>query len=442
MPTSDAGDGYHSPEAPEPVCPLCRGSGWTSRPARVGDADFGEVFLCRCQQSGELERRRSYLRRYGNLGPLAAVNFESTDPGGKLPDPESRHLFAAALDACRGFAEAPEGWLVLTGPSGSGKTHLAAAVANRCIDLGTTAFFVFVPDFLDHLRATYSPDSPVSYDELFTHVRDAPVLLLDDLGAQSSTSWAQEKLFQVFNHRANGRLPTLVTVRGALHRLEEGLRTRLEAEGLSSVHSLGHRSGRLLSVVGGLPEAMRGRMTFDGFSADQDGRASGQERDSLRFALEMAKGFAASPRGWMLFTGLRGCGKTHLAVSIVNERMKSREPVYFAFVPDLLDHLRGAFTPDSPAGYDELFEQVRTAPLLVLDDLGAERSTPWAEEKLYQLIVHRHNARLPTVITSNLASLKQLEEAKPRIASRLSDALVQWAPMLAPDYRDQRPAGR
>ena len=96
------------------------------------------------------------------------------------------------------------------------------------------------------------------------------------------------------------------------------------------------------------------------------------------------------------------------------------------------------FSPDSPVGYDELFEQIKTVPLLVLDDLGAERSTPWAEDKLYQIIVHRHETRLPTVITTSF-TLDALEEVKPRIASRLVDSMVvDWQPITAPNYRDQR----
>jgi len=77
-------------------------------------------------------------------------------------------------------------------------------------------------------------------------------------------------------------------------------------------------------------------------------------------------------------------------------------------------------------------------PLLVLDDLGAESSTVWAEEKLYQFIVHRHEARIPTVITS-AAALSELEDSKSRIASRLVDGIVvNWQPITAPNYRDQR----
>ena len=75
--------------------------------------------------------------------------------------------------------------------------------------------------------------------------------------------------------------------------------------------------------------------------------------------------------------------------------------VVFAFVPDLMDYLRARSVPESPVRYDRLFEEVKTAPLLILDDFGKERRSDWAVEKLYQIIVHRHNLRLPTVITSD-----------------------------------------
>ena len=404
----------------------------------VGHPDFGEVFPCRCKAVETECRRVSQLQRYSNLGPLTRITFDTTDPAGKLNDPNSRRLFRAALQAAWAFSEEPRGWLVFTGPSGSGKTHLAAAIANRCIETDQTAFFTFVPDFLDHLRGTFGPDSGMPYDDLFQQVRNAPVLVLDDLGSHSSTPWAQEKLFQVINHRFNATLPTVITVRGQLQRLDEGIRTRIESEDLSSVHSLGYRGAELLREVGGLQGDMLKQMTFDNFKLGRTLKGSQQDRETLNFAFEMARSFADSPSGWLFFTGLNGCGKTHLAVAIINERLKKGQSAFFAFVPALLDYLRATFRPDSLTGYDEFFEEVKTAPLLVLDDLASENSTPWAEEKLYQIIVHRHNTRLPTVITSNLISLKQLEEAKPRIASRLSDA--QWAPILSPDYRDQRPS--
>ena len=113
--------------------------------------------------------------------------------------------------------------------------------------------------------------------------------------------------------------------------------------------------------------------------------------------------------------------------------MGKGDEVFFAFVPDLLDHLRYTFSTDSRVTYDELFDRIKQASLLMLDDLGSESSTTWANEKLYQIIVHRHNAQLPTVITTRAIP----SAAKDPVASRLNDArLVQIMPITAPDYRD------
>ena len=343
------------------------------------------------------------------------------------------------MTAALEFSEDPQGWLVLTGPSGSGKTHLAAAVANRCIERQQTTYFIVAADLLDHLRAAYSPENPDTYDELFSQVRDVPVLALDDLNTQTATPWAQEKLFQIINHRFNAQLPTVITVRGPLERLDESLRTRLEAaDGFSQVLRLGQYNTRLARRIGDLPPEMLRRMTLDSFDPRGGDGASREDQGFLRSAHEAARNFATYPNGWILFSGPPGTGKTHLAVAVAGQILNQGETVFFAFVPDLLDHLRTTFSPDSPIAYDELFEQIRTVPVLVLDDLGAESSTPWAEEKLYQIIVYRYETPLPTIITTSFG-MEQLERAKPRLASRLMDTMiVEWSPINAPDYRTQR----
>ena len=360
-----------------------------------------------------------------------------TNVDGLQPDAASRQMFMEALGAAAGFAENPEGWLVFSGPSGSGKTHLAVAIANRCIERGSPAYFIVTADLLDHLRATYAPDSNMSYDELFGQVRNAPILVLDDLSAKFTTPWAQEKLFQIISHRFNESLPTIFTVRGPLEQLEEGLRTRMESQsGFSRVYRLGEHSSRIARRIGSIPEEMQARMTFPSF--DVNGRAGTEQigRESLVQARAAAIEFVNKQQGWMLLTGQRGCGKTHLAIAIAGEYAQRGTSVFRAFVPDLMDYLRGTFNPNSPLSYDELFEQVKNAPLLILDDLGGERSSSWAEEKLYQIVVYRHELQLPTVITSTL-SLEELKENKPDIASRLVDkAVVNWQPIVAPNYKD------
>ena len=329
---------------------------------------------------------------------------------------------------------------MLTGPSGSGKTHLAAAIANRCIERQETTFFIVCADLLDHLRSSYAPGSEVTYDELFEKVRNVPLLILDDLGAHSSTPWAQEKLFQVINHRYNNHLPMVVTLNGPLTRMnDDSLRTRLdERGGISRVLPLAYSNSRLSRGIGEIHPEMLQRMTFDNFDPDGALGYNRQDRESLANALRAALNFAAGPDGWLLLTGDRGSGKTHLAVAIAEENLRQGRQVLFAFVPTLLDHLRSTFSPNSSVGYDELFEQLNTAPLLILDDLGSEKSTQWAEEKLYQIVVHRHDSRLPTVITT-VSTLEQLKEAKPDIHSRLVDhEVVKWFSITAPNFRDQQ----
>ena len=77
--------------------------------------------------------------------------------------------------------------------------------------------------------------------------------------------------------------------------------------------------------------------------------------------------FARRPQGWLIFFGNYGCGKTHLAAAIANEALARHVRVLFTVVPDLLDHLRSTFGPNSDVQYDERFETIRDANLLIIE---------------------------------------------------------------------------
>jgi DNA replication protein DnaC len=126
-----------------------------------------------------------------------------------------------ALQIATEFAQKPKGWLVFTGPHSSGKTHLAAAIANYRKEIGYPLIFISVLELLDHLRATFSPSSQIRYDKLFNEVKSTPLLILDGLGTQSATPWAREKLFQLFDHRYNAKLPTVITMAMKLEELDK-----------------------------------------------------------------------------------------------------------------------------------------------------------------------------------------------------------------------------
>jgi DNA replication protein DnaC len=157
-----------------------------------------------------------------------------------------------------------------------------------------------------------------------------------------------------------------------------------------------------------------------------------EDRDNLSRAFQVASDFARSPEGWLILQGVTGCGKTHLASAIINYRYQAGQPALFVVVPEFLDHLRSAFSPDAKVSYDELFDRVKTVPFLVLDDFGEQATTPWAQEKLYQVISYRYNARLPTVVTTRAA----LDEIEPAISSRFIDHQFSMVfNITAPDYR-------
>jgi len=363
---------------------------------------------------------------------LTRLTFDNLLPRGRSSDPQNQERFHQCYQTAQAFAENPRGWLVLSGPSGCGKTHMAAAIANYRLKGGDPVFFVIVPDLLDHLRTAFSPNSDVAYDELFERVRNAPLLVLDDLGTQSSTSWAEEKLFQILNHRFNAELPTVVTVNN-LKRLDERLAARLQDPGIAQQCELEKTQLPLFQQIGGLSLEFLTDKTFETFDA-RGMNADEKGRESLQMALREARQFAETPKDWLVFLGVHGCGKTHLAAAIANHQLRAGRAVFFAVVPDLLDHLRSTFSPESKVTYDELFEKVKTSPLLILDDLGTESSTPWAQEKLYQILNYRYNSRLATVIT--VAGF--LEGIEGRLASRLQDPkLSNVIPISAPDYRSQ-----
>jgi len=72
-------------------------------------------------------------------------------------------------------------------------------------------------------------------------------------------------------------------------------------------------------------------------------------------------------------------------------------------VTALLDYLRQTFGKNSDVSFDRRFFEIRTTPLLILDDLKESgAASVWAEDKLYSVLNYRYNAHLPTVITSTL----------------------------------------
>ncbi|MSQ13090.1 MAG: AAA family ATPase [Dehalococcoidia bacterium] len=406
-------------QAPAPPCPRCHGLGWVRHQVPVTHPDFGKVFPCACQLGQMQSTRNADLLRYSGLQHMARFTFATLAPEGKGQSLEERRQFQKALAAAQAYAKEPTGWLVLTGPSGCGKTHLAAAIAHRLLENGRQAFFASVPDLLDQFRASFSPSSDASapYSDLFQRVANAPVLALDDLGAHSGTPWAQEKLLQLLNQRYNLLLPTVITLSVPLSQLDERLRSRLGDATVARVVEVATRRDEVRVCIGRSEESLAG-MRFATFETRRPGDDATDEK-RLGRALALCEQFAETPLGWFLLIGPTLQGKTHLLASVFNERKDSDQPVAYAWVPALLEELRSTFSPGSEVAYSELFDRVKNAPVLLLDDLGSEHATLWAQEKLYQLLVHRHDAWLPTVVATHLTEPELRDGLPAALVSRL-----------------------
>lgn len=438
-------DSEHEETADEQSpCPVCDDARWLNVDAPVGSPEFGTVVPCECQERAWGAHVNKRLRDYSDLGPLERMTFESMEPTGRdgFVDPPG---FRKARDAAQRYSHDPMGWLIVSGPSGTGKTHIAAAIANRLVADSRPVKFVSVPDLLDHMRASLDRDAGDTdgddFEDLFSHIIEAPMLVLDDLGVQSPTRWAEEKIDQVLSHRYARRLPTVITTSLPVDQMPDRLRTRVTDPFISERIELKSGAGNADRSSIGLDSSQLKSMTFEAFDVRGTRGASQRQRHTLEAARSAARSFAEIPQGWIYLAGPTGVGKTHLAVSIANVQIQQGRSVLFRFVPDLLDQLRRAYQPSSPGGFDREFQVIRNCEVLILDDLGAQASTAWAEEKLYQLIVHRHAAGMPTVITSRVlldeaASAGFTARYADAIASRLRDTHVVWEyAMFAPDYR-------
>ena len=176
---------------------------------------------------------------HSSLDELQGLTFGNfSDRKGEGLSPQEVQSLDKAFKAALDFAEKPGGWLVFTGPYGCGKTHLAAAIGNFRNEKGKPPIFVTSTELLDHLRATFNPQSAVTFDQRFEEVRRAPFLVLDDLGTESATPWAREKLYQVFDYRYNARLPTVITTATPIEELDPRLATRMLDVSLCTAYAI------------------------------------------------------------------------------------------------------------------------------------------------------------------------------------------------------------
>jgi DNA replication protein DnaC len=426
----------------DPNCPHCHGAGYIRNDVPLGDPHFGRLEPCVCRSTDIADGARQRLFELSRLDRLSHLTFENFEMRGnknaKFMTPQDALSLQTAKEKAENFARTPQGWLLLEGGYGCGKTHIAAAIANYAVSMGTPTLFITVPDLLDSLRFAFS-DPETTFEARFEEIRNAALLVLDDFGTQNATAWAQEKLFQIINYRYINKLPTVITTNLMLDEIESRIRSRLQDEefvahvriiapdyrrptetsnpGISMLsspelkektfanfHSRKNEENKTDTVI---TVSERTDNFGNKIKEKQITRQTITKEDieSLDHASEIAYTFATDPQGWLVLIGQTYSGKTHLAAAIGNYRIKIGSQATLVTVSDLLDYLKQTFDDNSDVSFNRRFYEVRNTPLLILDDLRESGLTSnWATDKLTQILNYRYNMHLPTVITSTMRS--------------------------------------
>ncbi len=198
------------------LCEMCRGAGYVHPMRADGKVDYSAVVPCVCQADKIKTERDGRYRQFCHL-PAASdrMTFETFQANGNK-------TLQSALNYASLLAQGSEDvkWLTLIGTTGCGKTHLAVAVCRYWLAAGKVARYGFVPILLKELKDGFELTGEYSYRQRFDALCNIPLLVLDDLGAEKATEWAQEQLQTIIHYRGFNGLPLVVTTNRPLDDLK------------------------------------------------------------------------------------------------------------------------------------------------------------------------------------------------------------------------------
>ena len=141
----------------------------------------------------------------------------------------------------------------------------------------------------------------------------------------------------------------------------------------------------------------------------------------------------AQGRGLWFFGGV-GTGKTTLAMLVSSAALEGGRSVAIYSLPRLLAEIRETFESDREGSYTHLMDRLTEVDLLHLDDVGAEKTSPWVLEQLYSIVNARYESERSILITTNLERAELVEQIGERTVSRLEE-MCEVCPFFGRDRR-------
>lgn len=209
-------------------------------------------------------------------------------------------------------------------------------------------------------------------------------------------------------------------------RLAEEQRKESERERMEKVKRLFRRSQ--------LPERFKLR-TFENYillgNKEQELALRTAEKYVLKFNEIRAQGTG------LIFTGQVGTGKSHLAAAITMALIESGYSVIFGTVTSLLGHIKATYDEDNKITERQIMDQLINVSLLVIDDLGKEKPTPWVEQMLYEIINTRYENNRPVIITSNI-DISEISDNYPRTGQAIESRIIEMCHGVRCEWEDYR----
>lgn len=147
-------------------------------------------------------------------------------------------------------------------------------------------------------------------------------------------------------------------------------------------------------------------------------------KDALKISRQFIKNYPVQDVG-LLFIGPCGVGKTHLAVAVIKELIEKKNVACsFYDFRELIRDIQSTFTPDSVLSESDVLAPVFQHEVMVLDELGAKRTTAWVEETIFYIINQRYNNKKLTIFTSNYLDTEEEEDTRDSFYKKGGDTLV------------------